>query len=92
MVNNSYTPTAKAFYSTSELAKLLGVSRVTIFNRIKKGDIKALKVGRNFVIAKESVASLFGGELSSSNKAELNRAVRKTVAEYGETLRLLGNE
>jgi excisionase family DNA binding protein len=48
----------KDFYTTAELAKILGISRVTVFNKIKNGDIKAQKMGRNFVIFKEDVGGL----------------------------------
>jgi excisionase family DNA binding protein len=49
---------SKEFYTTKELAELLGVSRVAVFNRIKKGDIKAQKMGRNFVIFKKDLGDL----------------------------------
>lgn len=45
----------KSFYTTVELAKLLGISRVAVFNRIKSGEIKAEKMGRNFVIFKKDI-------------------------------------
>ncbi|MBU0578287.1 helix-turn-helix domain-containing protein [Patescibacteria group bacterium] len=38
------------FISTAEAAKILGISRVSVFNKIKSGDIKAVKVGRNYII------------------------------------------
>ena len=48
----------KEFYTTKELAKLMGISRVAIFNRIKKGNIKAQKIGRNFVILKKDIGDV----------------------------------
>lgn len=48
----------KEFYTTAELAKLLGVSRIAVFNRIKKGDIRAQKMGRNFVIFKKDIGDI----------------------------------
>ena len=48
----------KEFYTTKELAQLLGISRVAVFNRIKKGDIKAQKMGRNFVIFKKDIEDI----------------------------------
>ncbi|MFH1713373.1 MAG: helix-turn-helix domain-containing protein [Candidatus Jacksonbacteria bacterium] len=48
----------KKFYTTKELAELLGISRVAVFNRIKKGDIKAQKMGRNFVIFKKDIEDI----------------------------------
>jgi excisionase family DNA binding protein len=81
----------KRFLSTTQVAKLLGISRISVFNRIKKGDIKAEKVGRNFIINRNEVAHLLGEELSDNDKKEIDKAVQKTVKEYGETLKLLGN-
>ena len=49
---------SKEFYTTIELAKLLGISRVAVFNRIKKGEIKAQKMGRNFVIFKKDMEDI----------------------------------
>lgn len=46
---------SKEFYTTKELADLMGISRVAVFNKIKKGDIKAQKMGRNFVILKKDI-------------------------------------
>ena len=46
------------FYTTSALAKLLGISRVAVFKKIKSGRIKAQKIGRNFVIFKQDIGEL----------------------------------
>ena len=80
----------KQFLSTTELAKILGISRVAVFKKIKKGEIKAVKVGRNFVIDKKDLGNILGKELTKKEKSEIEKAVKKTVKEYGETLRLLG--
>ncbi len=80
----------KQFLSTTELAKILGISRVAVFKKIKKGEIKAAKVGRNFVIDKKDLGNILGKELTKKEKSEIEKAVKKTVKEYGETLRLLG--
>jgi len=49
----------KEFLSTSQLAKLLKISRVSVLKRIWKGNIKAIKVGRNFVVQRKDVEHLF---------------------------------
>ena len=49
----------KEFLSTSQLAKLLKISRVSVLKRIWLGNIKAIKVGRNFIIGQKDVAHLF---------------------------------
>ncbi len=45
----------KDFYTTVELAKLLGISRISVFKRVRRGSIKAQKMGRDFVIFKKDV-------------------------------------
>ena len=82
----------KEFISTSELAKLLGISRIAVFKKIKKGEIKAEKVGRAFVIRQKDVPEIIGTVLKVSEKNEIEKAVKKTVEEYGQTLKLLGKE
>lgn len=82
----------KDFFSTAELAKVLGISRVAVFNRIKKGEIKATKIGRSFVIAKKDLENILSTGISENDKEKINRAVKKTVKEYGETLKMLGNK
>jgi len=46
------------YLSTAELAKLLKVSRVAIFKKIKSGKIKGFKVGHNYVIPVEELKKL----------------------------------
>lgn len=83
---------AQEFISTAEAAELLGISRVTIFNKIQSGEIKATKVGRNYVIRRTDLPGFSDGELTDEQKRQIETAVKRTVAEYGETLNLLGNE
>lgn len=82
----------KQFYTTSEIANLLGISRVAVFKKIKSGAIKAVRIGRNYAISNNEFAVLSGGELSDEQKNLITNAVAGTVSEYGETLKLLGRE
>jgi len=45
----------RSFYTTSELAEILGVSRISVFYRLGNGSIKGCKMGRNFVIFKKDI-------------------------------------
>lgn len=45
----------KDFYTTSELAEMLCVSRISIFKRIRQGSIKGQKMGRNFIVFKKDI-------------------------------------
>ena len=82
----------KQFYSVAEVAEMLGISRIAVFKKIKVGQIKAQKVGRSYIILKEDLMEVLGHTLSSKNKADIDKAVRKAVDEYGETFKLLGKE
>jgi len=84
----------KEFISTTELAEILGISRVAVFKKIKKGEIKAVKVGRNFVIKNKDIYNItnFNKVLSLKEKRQIEKAVKKAVGQYGETLKLLGNK
>lgn len=45
----------KNFYTISELAKLLKISRISVFKRVRQGSINGKKVGRNFIILKKDI-------------------------------------
>lgn len=82
----------KSYYSISEIAKVLGISRVAIFKKIKSGKIKAIKIGRMYAIPALEFESLTGKKLTDNQKRVIEKAVVKTVREYGEVLKLLGRE
>ena len=81
----------KQYISTTKAAEKLGVSRITVFNRIKSGQISAKKVGRNYIIEKKDILGGRDAELTEAEKAVINKAVDKTVREYDETLKLLAD-
>lgn len=80
------------FLSPTQLGAALGVSRITIHKRIKKGEIPAQRIGRNYIIPKSFLNGASDESLSEDQKTFINKAVKKTVREYGEALRLLGKE
>ena len=82
----------KQQFSTIELARILGISRIAVFKKIKSGEIKAKKIGRNFVVNRSDLAEILGDTLSEKKKREIEKSVKRTVQEYGNTLRLLGKE
>jgi len=79
----------KKHISVAELAKILKISRVAVFKRIKNGQIPAQKIGRSYIIDVEDIGK---DKLSEKEKETIRKAVQKTVKEYGETLKLLGKE
>ena len=45
----------KDFYTITELAKKLGISRVSVFKRVRQGSIKGQKMGYNYIIFKKDI-------------------------------------
>ena len=82
----------KEFISIKTLADILGISRIAVFNKIKKGEIVAQKVGRSYIIPLKSLSITLGHTISEDQKKKIKEAVRKTVDEYGDVLKLLGKE
>ena len=80
------------YITIPELAKLLGVSRIAIYKRVKKGQIPATKIGRTYVITDETIADILGKEVTSRGKERIDAAVRRTVREYGAVLKQLAKE
>ncbi len=82
----------KEFFSSTEVAQLLGISRIAVFKKIKSGVIKAEKIGRNFVIRREEIPQLLKKTLNSQERKAVEQSVKRTVQEYRHTLELLGKE
>jgi excisionase family DNA binding protein len=77
------------YITVPELAKLLGVSRIAIYKRVKKGQIPAEKIGKTYVITDRTIADILGKEVTSKGKKRIDAAVRRTVREYGAVLKQL---
>lgn len=84
--------TEKEYLSVPEFARILGISRIAVYKRIKKGQIKAIRVGKNYAIPIEYLTAITGGRLSEEEKRLIAEAVSKTFKDYGEVLKLLGRE
>jgi excisionase family DNA binding protein len=78
----------REYLTIPQLAKILGISRIAVYRKVKKGQIKAQKIGRNYAIPREAVGISRGKPLSTSKKRQIGAAVRKAF----ETFRLLGQE
>ena len=84
------------FLSIPQAAKILGISRIAVYKKVKEGKIKSVKIGRQFAIPATEISAniidVTGSDLSEKEKQDIHEAVRKTVKEYGEVLDLLGKE
>jgi len=82
----------KGYISIQEMARTLGISRIAVYRKVKKGQIKAIRIGRSFAIPKKYVDHILGKVLDEKDKKEIDKAVKRTVKDYGEVLRLLGKD
>ncbi len=83
---------SEGYITIPELAKLMGISRIAVFNKVKSGQIKAVKIGRNYAIPAGYFDKIRGRVLDAGDKQQIDKAVKKAVNDYGETLKLLGKE
>lgn len=77
------------YITIPQLARLLGLSRIQVYRKVKKGQIPAIRVGRVYVISDRDIAYILGEKISRKSKSQVKAAVRKTVQEYGEVLKRL---
>ena len=82
----------KKMYSTIEVSKILRLSRIEVFRKIKSGKIKAEKVGRNYIIAENDLLEALGKLVGPSKKIRTENAVKRAVREYGRTFKKLAEE
>ena len=60
------------FFSTAEVAGMLGISRIAVFKKIKTGKLKAMQVGRGYVITKNDFLELHKKMTAREHKKELS--------------------
>ena len=84
--------TKEKYITIPRLADLLGVSRISIYKKVKKGQIPAIRIGRNYAITDQTIAQVLGEELSKKEKRQIDTAITKTIEQYGEVIRELGNK
>jgi len=82
----------KEYITIPELAKLLGISRIAVYKKVKNGEINAKRIGKIHAIPKEYISKILGKEVSEKAKKEIDNAIQKTLREYGDTLKLLGGD
>lgn len=89
----------KKYITIAELAEILHISRIAVYKKVKKGQVPAERIGRNFFIPIEYIQKdvtvkvpVLKVSLTENEKNIIKKAVEKTVMEYGDTLKLLGRE
>ncbi len=75
-----------------ELASRLGVSRIAIWNKVRKGEIPAAKVGHQYIISARDAQIAAGEELTDKQEQWIEAAVDRVVRKYGPVLKRLSRE
>ena len=86
----------KHYLSIPELAKLLGVSRVSIYKKVKSGEIEAIRIGRNYAISVDYVnqylIDIKAEPLSKEEQERIERNAQRMISEYGDVFIYLGKK
>jgi len=74
----------KDIFSTTQVATILGISRIAVFKNIKSGKIRGQKIGRNYIIKKEDlIEDILRDALplnaSDEEKAQAEEEIRKSL-------------
>ena len=59
------------FMTIPQLARLLGLSRIAVYNKVKSGEIKAVRIGRTYAINTKDIADILGKTLTKKSKEEI---------------------
>lgn len=57
-----YTVLGINLYTPVQVANLLGINNQTVYNMIRRGDIKSTKIGNNYYIAEENIKKYLHGD------------------------------
>lgn len=83
---------SKDFLSTSEIAALLGISRVAALQRVQRGEIPAIRIGRAYKISRANLPEILREVVSPRRRQELERVADRALREYRKTFESLGRE
>lgn len=81
----------KNLISVKEAADIMGYSRIHVVRLIKAGKIKAKKVGRSYIIDRNSLGGIYK-KITSKEEKDIEKAVKKVIKEYKPALERLGKE
>ncbi len=80
------------YITIPQLAKMLNLSRGTVFKWVKAGKIKATKMGGTWIIDDPEILKILEGKLTTGQHKDIEAAVKKAVKQYGELFKRLSKE
>lgn len=82
----------KKYFTIPEAAKIIGISRIALYKKVKSGQIKAELIGRNYILSSEDISEILGKKLTVKEKDEIDSVTKRIFNEYGKILQMLGKE
>ncbi|TSC93637.1 MAG: hypothetical protein CEN91_174 [Candidatus Berkelbacteria bacterium Licking1014_85] len=79
------------YITIPELAKIMNLSRSQVFRKVQAGQISAEKIGNVYFVNRE-IADSVSGKLAQNDQENITKAVEKTIKDYGEVIKQLGDE
>jgi excisionase family DNA binding protein len=80
------------YITIPQLARVLNISRSTVFKWVNLGKIKATKVGGTWIIDDPELANILKGKITDKDKRKIEEFVQKAVEQYGELFKRLSKE
>ena len=82
----------KEYYTVPEIADILNVSRISIYRKVKKGEIRATMVGKTYIVHSKDLAEILGRKITRKEQELVDSAVKMSIKEYGKVFKLLAQE
>jgi len=91
MFHNEVTMEQNEYISVAEFAKEIGLSRTQVFRYVKNGTIQAKRFGHAYLIPADELRKVTG-EISDTDRLLIDKAVKKTLKDYGSVIKDLGDQ
>ena len=91
MITKNISNSKTNLLSLPQAARITGYSRVEMFRKVKRGEIPARRIGRSYFVQRANLGPIYA-PISQSASQTVDRAVAKTLKDFGETIKLLGKE
>jgi len=86
----------REYITIPQLAKLLGISRIAVYKKVKKGHIQATRIGRNYAIAtdyiRKNITDIKTALLEEEDLSSVERIMLQAMHEYGSVFKGLGKD
>ena len=84
-------PETRGLMSVTQAAGVLGVSRVAVYKKIHKGEIRSVRIGKGYAIPDQEIEAILGRTVSPERQKLIEKIVSRVVEEYHDVLIRLGD-